>query len=294
MMIEKFLDYLLLEKNCSEKTVLNYGKDLRGFESFFKSLDNQLSWESVDSDMIRDWMESMMDRGNNATSVNRRLSALRSFYRFMMSRGYVESSPLYGIVGPRKAKPLPVFLKESEMNALLDSCSWDLSDFSSLTAYTILLMFYHTGVRVSELINMNDADVDMINDVVKVCGKGNKQRVVPFGAELKQAVADYIAMRDSSVAVNGCALFVTSGGERLKYHQVYNMVKTNLARVATVKKKSPHVLRHTFATAMLNNEAGLESVKKLLGHERLSTTEVYTHATFEKLKKVYAAAHPRS
>jgi integrase/recombinase XerC len=293
MMIEEFLNYLQYEQNRSELTVKGYGDDLKAFESYFKNLDgHDLSWESVDSDVIRGWMESMMDKGNTATSINRRLSALRSLYRFALSRKLVSKNPTRTVVGPKKGKPLPQYLRESEMDRLLDDSMWK-DDYNDVRARTIIIMFYETGMRLSELVGLDDEAVDFLNHQLKVTGKRNKQRVIPFGKELEEALKKYIALRNEKIAQRCEALFVTKKGERIKGSQVRQEVKKRLSLVSTLKKRSPHVLRHTFATAMLNHEAGLESVKKLLGHQSLSTTEIYTHTTFEQLKRVYANAHPR-
>lgn len=292
-MIGEFLDYLRFEKNRSELTVSSYAEDLKAFEAYFKNLDMLLSWETVDADVIRGWMESMMDKGNRATSVNRRLSALRSFYRYALARQKVARDPSRMIRGPKKAKPLPQFLKEEEMNRLLDVVEWG-DDFESVRARTMLMTFYETGIRLSELTGLDDTAIDWANHAVKVLGKRNKQRIIPLGEELEHTLLIYIRVRDEQVKVGNGALFVTRKGERMSGDQVRNEVKRCLSLVSTLSKRSPHVLRHTFATAMLNHEAGLESVKKLLGHESLSTTEIYTHTTFEQLKRVYQEAHPRA
>jgi integrase/recombinase XerC len=291
-MIEEFLDYLQYEKNRSQLTVQSYADDLKSFEAYFKNLDNQLSWESVDSDVIRDWMESMMDKGNNATSINRRLSALRSFYRFALSRHLVEKDPSRMVKGPKKSKPLPQFLKESEINDLLDRQTGDI--YIEVRARTIILTFYETGIRLAELIGLNDEAVDFSSHQLKVLGKRNKQRIIPFGEELEQALRNYMDIRNRDIERHSEALFLTKDGERMNRNKVRYEVKKNLSKVCTLKERTPHVLRHTFATAMLNHNAGLESVKKLLGHESLSTTEIYTHTTFEQLKRVYKNAHPRA
>ena len=292
-MKDLFLDYLKLERNYSPATVKHYRDDLKEFERFFQGLDQQLSWESVDSDIVRRWMEYMMDKGNAASSVNRRLSALRSFYRYALRRNLVVKDPVHGIQGPKRKRPLPQFLKESEMDQLLDERMWTDS-YKDVLARTIIVTFYETGVRISELIGLNDKDVDYVNCEIKVTGKRDKQRIIPFGDELFKTLTAYQQQRDVETESESVAFFRTEKGKRVTDEQVRQMVKINLSKVSTLKKRSPHVLRHTFATAMLNHDAGLESVKKLLGHESLSTTEIYTHTTFEQLKKVYNNAHPRA
>ena len=292
-MKDLFLDYLKLERNYSPATVKHYRDDLKEFERFFQGFDQQLSWESVDSDIVRRWMEYMMDKGNAASSVNRRLSALRSFYSYALRRNLVVKDPVHGIQGPKRKRPLPQFLKESEMDQLLDERMWTDS-YKDVLARTIIVTFYETGVRISELIGLNDKDVDYINCEIKVTGKRDKQRIIPFGDELLKTLTAYQQQRDVETESESVAFFRTEKGKRVTDEQVRQMVKINLSKVSTLKKRSPHVLRHTFATAMLNHDAGLESVKKLLGHESLSTTEIYTHTTFEQLKKVYNNAHPRA
>ena len=293
MMINEFLNYLKFERNRSDLTIKNYGEDLRAFKEFYGNLEGCHSWRSVDSDIIRDWMESMMDKGNNATSINRRLSALRSFYRFALARKLVDKDPVHGVTGPKKGRPLPQFLKENEMDRLLDAESWTES-FEDVRDRTVITTFYETGIRLSELIGLDDSMVDFSNRQLKVTGKRNKQRVIPFGEELLATLRDYMKCRDKEVNRQSEALFVSSKGQRMTSSQVREAVKRNLSKVCTLKKRTPHVLRHTFATAMLNNKAGIESVKKLLGHESLSTTEIYTHTTFEQLKREYYSAHPRA
>ena len=293
MMINEFLNYLKFERNRSDLTIKNYGEDLRAFKEFYGNLEGCHSWKSVDSDIIRDWMESMMDKGNNATSINRRLSALRSFYRFALTRKLVDKDPVHGVTGPKKGRPLPQFLKENEMDRLLDAESWTES-FEDVRDRMVIMTFYETGIRLSELIGLDDCMVDFSNRQLKVTGKRNKQRVIPFGEELLAMLRDYMKCRGKEVNLQSEALFVTAKGQRMTSSQVREAVRKNLSKVCTLKKRTPHVLRHTFATAMLNNKAGIESVKKLLGHESLSTTEIYTHTTFEQLKREYYSAHPRA
>ena len=291
-MIDQFLDYLRYERNRSELTVKRYEDSLRDFQKYFEETEEGLSWTSVDADVIRGWMESLMDRGNNASTVNTGLSALRSFFRYALARKMVNRDPAHMITGPKKRKPLPQFVKEEEINRLLDKTEWG-DDYKDVRARTIIIILYEAGLRRSELIGLNDSDVDLDTMQLKVTGKRNKQRIIPFGTELAEQLRQYIKCRDEQIAKRSEALFLNTKGERISETEVYNTVRENLAKVTTLKKKSPHVLRHSFATAMLNHDAGLESVRKLLGHESLETTQIYTHTTFEQLKRVYKEALPR-
>ena len=293
MMINQFLDYLRYERNASPQTVQTYEESLRAFESYLTFRDNGLSLDSVDTDLIRDWMESLMDKGNSASTINKNLSALRSFYRFALRRELVKKDPAHAVTGPKKSKPLPQFLREGEMDRLLDGLEWD-SSFNNVRARTILLLFYEAGLRRSELIGLDDKDIDFEAAQLKVTGKRNKQRIVPFGAELAETLKNYKAKRQEEFGETSGALFLSDKGERISGAQVYQIVRKYLSMVTSLKKRSPHVLRHTFATAMLNNGAGLETIKSLLGHESVSTTEIYTHTTFEQLKRIYKEAHPRA
>lgn len=293
MMINQFLDYLRYERNASPQTVQTYEESLRAFESYLTFRDNGLSIDSVDTDLIRDWMESSMDKGNSASTINKNLSALRSFFRFALKRGLVKKDPAHAVTGPKKSKPLPQFLREGEMDRLLDGLEWDGS-YNNVRARTILLLFYEAGLRRSELIGLDDKDIDFEAAQLKVTGKRNKQRIVPFGAELAEALKNYKAKRQEEFGETSGALFLSDKGERISGDQVYQIVRKYLSMVTSLKKRSPHVLRHTFATAMLNNGAGLETIKSLLGHESVSTTEIYTHTTFEQLKRIYKEAHPRA
>lgn len=292
MMIEAFLDYLRFERNYSEHTVVAYETDLRQFGDFLKSVGEELDYTNVDADLIRSWVVTLMD-SSKSTSVNRKLSSLRSFYRFLMKRGKTTVNPLAKITGPKNSKPLPTFLRENDMDRLLDEISYG-EGFEAVRDRMILETFYATGMRLSELIGLNDADVDFSAMQMKVTGKRNKQRLIPFAGELAADLREYIIIRNETMPERSDAFFVLKNGKRMYPEKVYGIVRRNLAKVVSVKKKSPHVLRHTFATAMLNHEAELKSVKELLGHESLATTEIYTHTTFEELKKVYEQAHPRA
>lgn len=292
-MVREFLDYLRYERRRSPETIASYSCSIREFEDFFRHLDSGLDWSSVDEDVVRDWMEHLVDGGMEASSVGTRFAALRSLFRFALARHLVERDPTYRLEPPKKAKRLPTFLKESEMDRLLDDLPWGTS-FKEVRDKAIITTFYETGIRLSELKGLNDVDIDSDNHRLKVTGKGNKQRVVPYGEELARTLRDYMACRDREVIRHCDAVFVTSKGNRMTSDGVRMLVKDKLSLVSSQKKLSPHVLRHTFATAMLNNGASIESVRRLLGHASASTTEVYTHTTFEQLRRVYKNAHPRA
>ena len=292
-MVNQFLAYLSYERNRSLATVSSYRKDLEAFQKFVQAQGSTLSWADVDADLVRDWMAEMMNDGQRATSINRRLSALRSFYRFALARNLVKSDPVQGVVGPKKDKPLPQFLKEKEMDELLQEDFWT-DCYEDVRDRMIIMTFYETGIRLAELMNLCDGDVDFMSGQLKVTGKRNKQRLIPFGAELSQALQHYMGVRDAQVVRHSAALFLANDGQQMTADAIRYRVKKHLSLVSTLKKRTPHVLRHTFATAMLNHKAGIESVKKLLGHESLSTTEIYTHTTFEQLKREYLNAHPRA
>ncbi len=291
--IDSFLEHLAYERNYSEQTVAAYRSDLCQFWEFLESESLDLKPEEVTAEPIRDWIVALMDKGYTATSVNRKLSSLRAFYRFLMLTGAVEADPLRKVLGPKKRKPLPTFLREEEMDRLLDKVNYG-SGFKGCRDRLVILMFYATGIRLSELTGLDNSQVDFSMSVIKVTGKRNKQRLIPFDAELRAEMQAYIALRDETVPEACEAFFVREDGKRITRVNVATIVRRNLSKVVTVKKRSPHVLRHTFATAMLNHNAELEAVKELLGHESLATTEVYTHTTFEELKKVYNQAHPRA
>ena len=293
MLKEAFLNYLRLERNYSERTIVSYGTDLREFEGYLEKTEAELDFTKVHADVVRNWISELMDEGRTATSVNRKLSSLRSFYRFLLRRKEITVNPMLKIVGLKKKKPLPSFVREKDMNRLLDGLSFD-EGFEGCRDRTILEMFYTTGMRLSELIGLDDVDVDLSARLIKVTGKRNKQRLIPFGDELAEDLLIYIKVRNDAFPDGVEAFFIRKNGKRMYPMQVYRIVKRNLSKVVTLKKKSPHVLRHTFATAMLNDNAELRAVQALLGHESLATTEVYTHTTFEELKKVYEQAHPRA
>lgn len=293
MLINSFLNYLQFEKNYSLKTIKSYGADLIQFEEYVKDCSEELTITNVDADIIRQWIISLMGKGYTASSVGRKLSSLRSFYRFLLIKKEIAIDPTRKVVGPKKKKALPVFLKESEINKIIDDTEYK-EGYIGARDRMIIEMFYATGIRLSELIGLNDTDIDFTGSLIKVTGKRNKQRLIPFDKELKESLIEYINIRNNTLTEPAEAFFVKENGDRLYSGIVEKLVKRQLSKVVTLKKKSPHVLRHTFATAMLNNKANLNAIKEILGHASLAATEVYTHTTFEELKNNYKQAHPRA
>lgn len=293
--IKAFEDYLRNERNYSEKTCVPYRTDLIAFKSYIEEQYGQTSWQELHADQVRNWIIHEMDKGLNAKTVNRTLSALRSFYKYMLMRQRVSKDPVHNLQGPKNEKNLPSFVREQDMNRLLDG-EYFPNDFEGIRDKLILMMFYNTGIRLSELVGLDVQDVDLAQSLLKVTGKRNKQRIVPFGRELSEAVTAYKMVRASlpNLPEEEKALFVEERGRRMTPEKVRERVSHYLSFVTTVKRRSPHTLRHSFATSMLSHHADLQSVKELLGHESLSTTEIYTHTTLDELKQMYNQAHPRA
>ena len=293
MLIDSFLNFLQFEKNYSEKTINSYRVDLIQLEEYIKNDSEELTLTEVDADIIRQWIIDLTKKGYTTSSVNRKLSSLRSFYKFLLLKQEIIKDPTRKINGPKKKKPLPIFLKEKEINKILEETNFK-EGFIGIRDQMIVEMFYATGIRLSELIGLDNKDINFEDSLIKVKGKRNKERLIPFGDELKESMLRYISVRDETITVKSEAFFIKENGERLYNALVERLVKRQLSKVVTLKKKSPHVLRHTFATAMLNNEANLNAIKEILGHTSLAATEVYTHTTFEELKNIYKLAHPRA
>lgn len=290
---DSFSDYLLYERNYAKGTVAYYVADVLELQEYVRMQQGDTEVADVDADLIRDWVASLMEKGLIASTINRKLSSVRSYFKYLLRRGELAVDPLQKVTGPKRAKPLPAFLKEKEMDRLLDDLDFG-EGFEGCRDRMVVEMFYATGIRLSELVGLDDKDIDFSASLIKVTGKRNKQRLIPFGEELRHSMQEYVGQRDETLPVRSEAFFVRRSGKRMSRADVTSVVKRNLSKVATIKKRSPHVLRHTFATAMLNHGADLDVIKELLGHESVATTEVYTHTTFEELKKVYNQAHPRA
>ncbi len=294
MLKEKFLEYFKSERNCSDQTITSYGTDLAEFEKFFESLHEGITWTSVTESVVREWMIYLFEEQKmKSASVNRKLSTLRSFYHYLIKIGELKANPMTRITGPKKEKVLPVFIREKEMDRLIDMLEEDKS-YEGLLNKTVVLVLYLTGIRRAELLGLEDRDVDFVNKQIKVTGKRNKQRIIPFGKELEDCMREYLESRFNEFGRGFEKFFIDTKGFELSKSRVESIVKSNLSKVTTQQRRSPHVLRHTFATAMLNHDADLMSIQKLLGHTSLNTTQVYTHVSFEELKKTYQNAHPRS
>lgn len=291
--VDDFLSYLAADRGYSPLTVETYRGDLNHFETFCRQLDAEVDWNTVDSDLIRRWVAHRMEEGISPRTVKRALSALRSFYRYLLRLGVVEKDPTQLVANPKVAKTLPSFVKQSEMDRLLDGITYPQT-FEGQRDHLILLTFYTTGVRASELVGLNIENLDLSCGELKVTGKRNKQRIIPFGEELAHELKAYLKEMNEVFGLTSGALFVDMRGLRMSTESVRQVVKFYLSMVTTQKKKTPHVLRHTFATVMLNNGADLGAVKELLGHESLATTEIYTHTSFAELRKEYEKAHPRN
>ncbi len=291
---ESFLQYLLVEKRYSKHTLISYRNDLEQFSGFLLSLGHSSSESDISSGEVRAWVVGMMDNGMSAVTVHRKVSCLRVFYRWMRREGHISQDPLEKVVLPKRKKRLPEFVGEESLDRLLDNYNFG-PDFPGIRNRTIIEMLYLTGMRRAELTGLKDPDVDLVNGIIKVTGKRNKQRLIPVIDSFRQNLEEYLRVRnDSFKETAGEWFFVTDSGKQIYDKFVYIIVKRYLTMVTTIEKKSPHVLRHTFATHMLNHGADLNSIKELLGHANLSATQIYTHNSFEKLKQVYKQAHPRA
>lgn len=295
MIVEDFLRYMLAEREASPRTVKTYQDALSDYVAYLKKVDNDMNLEDADSDIIRSWVEDMMDRGHKATYTCKKLSAVKSLYRYALRQGVMKKDPAHSVSGPKKEKVLPTFLKEAEADKLFDQLEWDMDDIRDVRARTLLLLLYSTGIRRAEVVALRDKDINLITHEMKVTGKRRKQRIVPLGGEITAELQRYTKLRDEEIPATDTteALFRNDRGKQMTGGNVYAIVHKYLSLVTTQKKRSPHVLRHSFATAMLNHEAKLGGVQKLLGHESLDTTQIYTHVTFEELKRSYNKAHPR-
>ncbi len=290
-MLEKFLDYLRFERNFSKHTILSYQNDLEQFTAFLKRTYETEKLEEATTSMVRSWMAEMMQEKLSARSVIRKASALRTFYHFLLKEGVITLDPMVKIASPKMPSRLPVFVTQKDIGILFKDIEFPKT-FNGIRDRLIMEMFYATGIRLSELITMKESNVNSYNLTIKVFGKRAKERIIPIPGILKEYISAYRAERNK-MRLKGEYFFVSEKGEQLYEKQVYLIVHNYLGMVTTLHKKSPHVLRHSFATHLLDNGADINSVKELLGHANLAATQVYTHNSLEKLKNVYRQAHPR-
>jgi len=293
--VQKYLSYLRYEKNYSLHTEISYSKDLDQFREFIGRNFEGISLAEVHGDMVRQWLASLMAAGMNPLSVNRKLSSLKSFYKYLLKIGEIKNNPVKKITGPKTNKPIPSFVNYPDMERVLDSDTITAeNNFEYHRNRAIIELLYVTGMRRAELINLKDMDIDLSSDLILVNGKRNKQRLIPFGESTRWVIECYLSERKKELGEHSEYFFVKKDGKPLYPMLVYRIVHENLKWIPTLEKASPHVLRHSFATGMLNNGAELNAVKELLGHSSLASTEVYTHTSFEELKKIYKKAHPRN
>lgn len=291
--IESFLNYIRFEKRYSNNTYESYKNDIAQFAVFIAANgeENILNVTHID---IRNWMVSLMQDKITPRSINRKISALKSFYKYLLRKGEIKKSPLTKVQTPKTSKRLPVFVEQPGIDKLFSEIEFS-EGYDGLLEKIILELLYNTGMRRSELINLKEADVDSYHAQLKVLGKGNKERLIPVHPSLLQSIKNYIAEKNKLPQVTERErLLVSKHGSKLQTTFVYSTVKRYLNLVTTVNKKSPHVLRHTFATHLMNNGADINAVKELLGHSSLAATQVYTHNTIDKLKEVYRKAHPKA
>jgi integrase/recombinase XerC len=293
--IQSFIDYLKFEKRYSVHTIRSYHDDLVQFFDFLDKQFDALTLKEISTTFIRSWLASLKDDDITARTINRKISTLKSFFKFQLKQGKVENTPMWNIISPKISKRLPVFIKEKDLADLTKSLNTNTEDWDSLNTKMLITVFYSTGMRLSELINLKEKQVDFSRKQLKILGKGNKERIIPAGAELLEVIKEYINEKRREFEKTDDVLLVSPKGKKLYPKYAYNLVRNILTdEIKTLDKKSPHVLRHTFATHLMDNGANLDAVKELLGHASLASTQVYTHNTIEKLKNVYKKAHPKA
>lgn len=290
--ISSFCDYLTHQRKYSKHTVTAYRKDLEQFQSFTLEVYNISIFKEVSAPMVRSWIVNLMENNISTNSINRKISSLKSFSKYLLKQNIITESPLTKIIAPKIASKLPKFVNEKDMQSLFDEVTFE-NDYEGQRNALILELFYACGMRLNELIQLKVSDVDLENQTLKVLGKRNKERIIPFGKKLAQTMSQYLKLRNNHFP-KAPELFLTQKGKIMYPKLVYRTVNHYLSMVTTISKKSPHVLRHTFATHMLNNGADLNTIKEILGHANLSATQVYTHNTIEKLKNIYKKAHPKA
>ena len=292
--LRSFFDYLRFEKRYSAHTLISYQTDLEEFFLFSKEQFSVSSVQGVNYNMVRSWLALLKEQGISTRTINRKISSLRSFFKFQMREGVIDQSPMTQVVTPKNGKRLPVFVKKEDMKELIAMLTSSTEDWDSMNARTLITIFYSTGMRLAELLNLKDAHIDLPRKTVKVLGKGNKERMIPLIPAAIDVIRTYQSQKKKVFERTDDRFLVTPKGRKLYPRYAYNLVNKYLSQVKTLDKKSPHVLRHSFATHLVNQGADLNAVKELLGHSSLAATQVYTHNSIEKLREVHKKAHPRA
>ena len=290
---ESFINYLKYEKRFSAHTVVAYKNDLDQFVEFTTIVVGEFHVKGVSSDTVRGWLLHLMEQGLSPRSIHRKITSVKAFYNYLMREEIVEVNPAVNQTLPKVRKKLPNFISEESLNTLLDSDDSFENDFQGIRDRLIVSLFYGTGIRLAELMNLKEQDIDIKTNLIRVLGKRQKERIIPYPAEINSLFEGYVIARNKQIGYKTKYLLVTEKGDQVYEKLIYRVVKKNLAKVTSLEKKSPHVLRHTYATHLLNKGADLNAVKELLGHSNLAATQVYTHTTFEKLRDSYKQAHPR-
>jgi integrase/recombinase XerC len=292
--IQDFLDYLKFQKRYSQHTIISYQNDLIGFFDFIQLQFAAESLSEINASFVRSWLASLKDGGMESKTINRKISSLKSFFKFQLKEGVLQKSPMATIVSAKVKKRLPQFVTETDTGTLFNYLEFP-DDWNGKTHRLVFHLLYNTGIRQAELIGLKTAHIDSGNNTIKVLGKGNKERILPVSSQLAQLIKSYISDKNTIFKeADTDLLLVNEKGKKLYPKYVYSVVKRYLSDVTTIDKKSPHVMRHTFATHLMNNGADINAVKELLGHSSLAATQVYTHNTIEKLKEVYKKAHPKA
>ncbi|MFH1161564.1 MAG: tyrosine-type recombinase/integrase [bacterium] len=289
---EKFIEYIRFEKRYSPHTVTAYENDLTQFSDYLKNQYEIVDVCQADYLMIRSWLVFLIEEGISGRSINRKLTTLKTFFRFLIKNGVVEVNPMSRVSSLKSSKRLPVYVEQERMDFLFDQVDFG-EGYPAIRNRMIIEMFYSTGMRLSELVNLRESDIDLHQSSVKVLGKRNKERVIPFGRKMEDLLKKYLEEKHHTFP-DQAWFFLTDSGQKIYGKMVYRVVNHILAEASTLAKKSPHVLRHTFATHLLNNGAELNAVKELLGHSNLSATQIYTHNAIDKLKRIYQQAHPKA
>lgn len=294
-MLERFLHYLQFEKRFSPYTVISYKTDLEQFTEYLSQQYGLTEISDASHIMIRSWFVQMMENNITPRSVNRKKAALSTFFKYLYKQGLISENPMTKVLSPKSSKRLPAFIEEDRMKKLLDEYFPEPgNDFMHTRDLLMIEMLYDTGMRLSELVNLKESDVNTYNMTIKVLGKRSKERIIPYNNRLKLFIESYLKIKKQTTDSSGTYFFITEKGKKVYQKLVYRVVNYYLSTITSQDKKSPHVLRHTFATHMLNHGADLNSIKEILGHANLSATQVYTHNTIEKLKTVYKQAHPKA